>query len=646
MKGQALLIGIQDYTQAGKLPGVSADVRLLREALVEHGAYQVASINNSAAGDDSIMFSKSEREKLQDAIDAWLAARSADETVFLYFSGHGFRDEQNRLYLAAVDCDPQNPETGGMPIAWLRERLVACPAKMKLLVLDACHAGSAKAASKGISVEARELTDFFGQIEGLITLASCTGQQKSILWPEKGQSLFTYWLAQGLNGHADREPLGQITVNELEDFVAKKVRRSAKVVASVQQTPTRLQGPGVTEDVILQMQPISYKSLIENLAEQMDAVIRLEGVERVGIVPRFVCGMAGQLLGRDYGLWTDNAPAELVAELARKGQGDYRVISINAVRELLQQKGIAPKDIGTSKSKAISIEGRNLPALIGGRIESLPAETIALRCNMIDVTDGAILGLAGGTAALSGAEVGMNGVSGRVEPIAQQEEDSVPPELEPVQIQPGPSHPLADPTFPYRARIMIETVNGRFQERQLKFDGKDCYVPLAKDEVFSIYVTNGSGKPTFARILVDGLNTLPEKSREKGVYVEARKGAYRQAQPVNLIEARAWGPLAPNREYGFPGFFLKTGTDAIVDKFKVVDAQRSFAADAGYTDQLGLITVAFFEMQQKPKSKPLGGGRGSLGIGSGGRYQTQTDEYDGDHIPGRMLAVLHIRYGD
>ena len=319
--GKALLIGIEGYTKAPQLPGVFTDVDVLQDALIDFGGYDVTCIHNSPLG-PPMLVQRPERQRLQDAIENWLSERKANETLLLYFSGHGFRDDKNRLYLAAKDCDPKDPEPGGVPISWLRMQLAACRAKMKLLVLDACHAGSARSATAEDVVGAKELNDFFGQIEGLVTLASCSGEQKSVLWPEKRQSLFTYWLAQGLSGHADREPLGEITVNELEDFVAPRVRESAIAIASREQTPTRLQGPGVTENVVLQMRPISYKKLVESLAEQMDAVIRLKDIEQVGVVPQFACGTTQPLSHADFGLWAANAPAELVNELANMSAGN------------------------------------------------------------------------------------------------------------------------------------------------------------------------------------------------------------------------------------------------------------------------------------------------------------------------------------
>ena len=68
--------------------------------------------------------------------------------------------------------------------------------------------------------------------------------------------------------------MGEITLNELDDYLAGKVSRTAEKVHSVKQTPTRLQGPGATADVIVRLQPVHLKRLLDELAEQMDVLIR------------------------------------------------------------------------------------------------------------------------------------------------------------------------------------------------------------------------------------------------------------------------------------------------------------------------------------------------------------------------------------
>ncbi|MCL4195601.1 MAG: caspase family protein, partial [Thermoguttaceae bacterium] len=387
-------------------------------------------------------------------IALWLAGCRPDEAMILYFSGHGFRDDQNRLYLAAVDCDPADPKPGGIPVAELREMIVDCAARSKLLVLDACHAGSAGSACPEKAAQAKEMNEFFEQTEGLITLASCTGAETSQLWPAKKQSLFAYWLAQGLRGHADREPLGQITINELDDYVSQKVRWSAKKLWSLEQTPTRLQGPGVSADMAIRLQPCDLKTLLDDLAEQMDVLIRLAEIEEVGVVPEFVSSQSGNRLGREYGLLATNCPVELANRLSVKSDGDYRVLSINAIRETLQEKGIAPRDVGTSRSRGLSVEGNSVGALVDGRVIGLQGEALTLQCNLLGTEDESLLGFAGGTARLCGSELAMQGASGVTEPAVEpQSVDRA--ALTPAQIDAAAPHPLGDRAFPDGVRVML-----------------------------------------------------------------------------------------------------------------------------------------------------------------------------------------------
>ena len=82
------------------------------------------------------------------------------------------------------------------------------------------------------------------------------------------------------------------------------------------------------------------------------------------------------------------------------------------------------------------------------------------------------------------------------------------------------------------------------------------------------------------------------------------------------------------------GFFTSTGPDAQLLEFKVVDAQDSVAARQQFTDQIGLITAAFYE--------PKGGPRR---VGTGfGNLRTE-DATEAAHLEvGHLRAVVHIRY--
>lgn len=651
-ESHALLIGIEQYVSANRLPGVLGDVRRLRDTLQTRGGYRVRLIENSArTASTGLREERSERDTLQQAISDWLGARQESDAVILYFSGHGFRDPENRLYLAAVDCDPRNPTPGGLAIGWLREQLAACPAREKMLILDTCHAGSARSADAPRAVTAKELGDFFEQTWGLITLASCSGDQRSHMWEEKRMSVFTYWLVQGLSGHADREPLGEITVNELEDFVTRKVRWTAKELYQAEQTPTRLQGPDVTQDVVLRLRSVNLKTLLDDMAEQMDVLIRLSKADCVGVVPEFASDAAGTVLGREYGALATYVPVELANRLAAKAEGEYRVVNTNAVREMLQSRGVTARDVGTAKSRDLRLAEHEVSKLVAGHVQGLRGESLSLQCRLLDLSHGGLLGTAGGLADLNPSELAQTGISGTARPpqpadsVLARVREEVPVAAQHPVLEVAPRHPLSDPTFRYQVRIGVKGADGRYRVREPSFRGQECLVRLQRSEVFRIQIKNLSNQEVFARVLVDGLNTLPEKSQTKFALVEATEGeTRRQAQPVNLAEARAWGPFSPQTEYQISGFFLRVGADAVYDEFQVVDASRSLAADAGYTQQLGLITVAFYQPRKK-QPPPVAGSR-SLGVGRGDRYQTQTEMYSGPNEPGPLLATVTIRYGE
>ena len=120
-------------------------------------------------------------------------------------------------------------------------------AGFKLLVIDACHAGSEKGEDDKTSkrqAAAKDLGEAFRDLEGVVTLASSTADQKSLIWEDKQQSLFSFWLNQGLKGHADADNDGNVDIDELYKYVFRQVTHSAKLHFPRPQTPVRIVRPG------------------------------------------------------------------------------------------------------------------------------------------------------------------------------------------------------------------------------------------------------------------------------------------------------------------------------------------------------------------------------------------------------------------
>jgi hypothetical protein len=156
--------------------------------------------------------------------------------------------------------------------------------------------------------------------------------------------------------------------------------------------------------------------------------------------------------------------------------------------------------------------------------------------------------------------------------------------------------------------------------------GNDYFVPVRKGEIYMIKIENRTPQMAMMRVLVDGLNTLPERSA-KGI-VTTQWG-----QHVNLDEARPW-ELDPNSAKGIRGFTTEVGTQGKYKEFVVTDAEQSLAARRQFTDQMGIITVAFYA--------PKGGTR-QLGTAAGREVDQKYESSRGMQC-GNLLGVVHLRY--
>ena len=259
---------------------------------------------------------------------------------------------------------------------------------------------------------------------------------------------------------------------------------------------------------------------------------------------------------------------------------------------------------------------------------------VNLQCTLIRTEADETAGVAGGTAFLNESEWAMLGRSVEVRqedrpaPGTQDTNNDLTSQfIERLDQRAADPHPLSrgDSQFDVYLRF-----NG--QRRKAIFKGNDMYVPVRKGEVFDICIENRSGQIAMMRLLVDGLNTLPEKAAEdKGI------DTLLVAHRVNLDDARAW-ILDPQRAKRFVvrGFVTEMGPQGKYNAFKVVDADESLAARQEFTDQLGIITAAFYTASDT---------RGPLGIGFG---EEGSDDYTtrSDKRIGSLLSVINIRYVD
>ena len=96
----ALLIGVEKYQKVQQLKFVRNDVKRLAEVLRERGGFNEVVELSDGAEDENRWPRK---ETVMTAVSKWLKGRAKNDTVVVYFSGHGFRDANGAMYLAPLD---------------------------------------------------------------------------------------------------------------------------------------------------------------------------------------------------------------------------------------------------------------------------------------------------------------------------------------------------------------------------------------------------------------------------------------------------------------------------------------------------------------------------------------------------------------
>ncbi|MEM9090427.1 MAG: caspase family protein [Cyanobacteria bacterium P01_F01_bin.53] len=191
---------------------------------------------------------------IRQRLDEITRAAQSQDTVLVYFSGHGiFDDEAQQVVLCLSDTRKQSLHQTGLPLQELLQVLNQSLARRQLLWLDACHSGgltlmgSAKIGGpkrgrpKGggpkrkdviapsiVNDPTPQMVDVLrqraAQGEGFYAMLSCDQTQRSWEFPELGHGVFTYFLMQGLRGEA-ADAQGTIDADGLYKYVYHQTLR-------------------------------------------------------------------------------------------------------------------------------------------------------------------------------------------------------------------------------------------------------------------------------------------------------------------------------------------------------------------------------------------------------------------------------------
>lgn len=244
----AIIIGNSTYRSAPNVDYATRDAGAMQKLAIKTlgvESHNIIYINNATKTDfDGIFGSEKEHKgKLWGYLDP-----DGRSDLYVFYSGHGVpggKDNDNH-FLLPVDGDPNHASLTAYPVKLLLENLGRLATKSTTVFLDACFSGqSPDPAGSPLIKHASPVfvTKALPSDPTKISLFAAAGETQLSSWDtETGHGIFTRYLISGLTGQADADGNSEVTVKELNEYLVRQVRKTARRMHLREQEP-KFSGP-------------------------------------------------------------------------------------------------------------------------------------------------------------------------------------------------------------------------------------------------------------------------------------------------------------------------------------------------------------------------------------------------------------------
>ena len=230
--GHAVVIGIARYRNANPLPdAVTNDARDVAEILTSDAYCGYLPDNVHLLLDEEATLAR-----IRTALDSVANANGPNDSVVIFFSGHGARigDPGNpQSALLPVEFDIRTPYTTSLSETEFSSALRRISAQRLVVLIDACHSGGAgsfkgseQRTSLAVGYSEKSLRRL-AEGTGRVLLASCRANEVSLVFGNARNSVFTSKLLEALRGEGQTSGDGVIRVFEIFNHVTQMVKLAA-----------------------------------------------------------------------------------------------------------------------------------------------------------------------------------------------------------------------------------------------------------------------------------------------------------------------------------------------------------------------------------------------------------------------------------
>ena len=229
----AIIIGIQDYRRVSKADFANNDARRFYD-------YAIRGLGVPAGNIKLLLDDKADDIEILGAFKNWLPlkTRKGQTDVYVFYSGHGYpSDDGASLYFLPHGVDRQFLDRSAIKQSDIVQALQAVTPKSVTLFLDACYSGQSRtgetllAGARPISIQPKASTF----PSNFTVLSASAPEQIASSSPELKHGIFSYFLMKGMEGEADQNKDGVITVQEMQSYLSDSVGRKAMSLSRTQQ---------------------------------------------------------------------------------------------------------------------------------------------------------------------------------------------------------------------------------------------------------------------------------------------------------------------------------------------------------------------------------------------------------------------------
>ncbi len=235
----ALIIGINEYKNPKlQLNYAVADATLFADTLKKGASslFDKVEVKRLSSKEETT------RENILKELKA-MQTLNPDDLFVLYVASHGTVDD-GEYFLITSNVGSTRTErlkTDAIGQSVFKELIGNIPATKKLIIIDTCNAGALGEAIQ-VAMLTRGMSEdtamkILSRAVGSTILSASTSIQEA-LEGYQGHGLFTYVLAEGLKGKADKGNTGYVRTTELADYVDNEVPTLAEKIFKKAQYPT------------------------------------------------------------------------------------------------------------------------------------------------------------------------------------------------------------------------------------------------------------------------------------------------------------------------------------------------------------------------------------------------------------------------